>query len=105
MKDTPPRAHARACPTAHPAGPDDGPVHTVVLDPAGGRWDLVTLLHLRVTRPRVAVEFARRPTDATAIAEALRGGADAYVVGSGDPEADAAFVLALCDAPPYGPSD
>jgi hypothetical protein len=105
MKDTPARAHARTCPTAHPAGADDAPVCAVVLDPVGGRWDLVTMLRLRVALPHLAVGFARRPTDAAAIAEAFRGGADAYVVGSGDPEADGAFVLEVCDAPPYAPSD
>jgi hypothetical protein len=81
-----------------------GGQRSVVVDPGGGRWDLVSLLQLRAALPGVSLEFVPGPTDADTVAAAFRAGADAYVVGSGDVDADGAFVAAACAAPPYRPA-
>jgi hypothetical protein len=104
MNDMPACAVARSSRgdrTTHAPG---DPRRTVVVDPRRGHWDLVTILRLRVARPRLDIRFARRPTDAAGIAAAFRAGAYAYVLGSGDPEADCAFVRDECDVPPFGPA-
>lgn len=76
----------------------------MVVAPRPGSWDLVTLLRLRAARPDLAIELASGPADADRIAAAFRGGAHAYVVGSGDPATDRRFVQGVCGVPPFAPA-
>ena len=111
MKNTPGRGPARSSCDVLSIGPArasravDGARRRVVVAPVHGEWDLATILRLRTARPDLHVDLAYVPTNAEAIAAAFRGGADAYVLGAGDPDADRRFVQEHCVAPPFRSCD
>lgn len=107
MKNTPGRGPARPSCNVLSIGPArppcavDRPRRRVVVAPGHGDWDLATILRLRTARPELHVDLAYVPTNAESIAAAFRSGADAYVLGAGDPDADRRFVQEHCVAPPF----
>ncbi len=63
--------------------------------PSGRAPDHLAVVSLRVAR-------SSEPIDARRVADAFREGAEAYLVTTGDPEADLAFLRrALGGGPPY----
>jgi DNA-binding NarL/FixJ family response regulator len=76
----------------------------IVFESASTPWPLDAVLQLRASHPTVQLLTPVNTDRVDSIVDAFRRGADAYIAGSSDPDADFAFIAGVDDAVPlYAP--